>query len=99
MHSKGACMAGRMCMAWGGMHGRGMNDRGCAWHERWPLQRKYTSYWNGFLWFFSLLLIIFVLPFYREQITSRNGDEEAGDRPIQEHQGKKDVQSPINCSN
>ena len=32
-------------------------------------------------------------------MTSRNGDEEAGDRPIQEDQGKKDVQSPINCSN
>ena len=37
MAGGGACVAGRMC---GGGH---------AWQERWPLQRKYASYWNAFL--------------------------------------------------
>ena len=33
-------------------------------------------------------------------MTSGNGDDETcGDRPTQEDQDKKDVQSPINCSN
>ena len=33
-------------------------------------------------------------------MTSVNGDDETcGDRPDQDDQGKKDVRSPINCSN
>ena len=86
---QGACLAGGGGSVNGGLR---------AWQKRRPLGR-YASYWNALLWFFSSLRIILFLPSYREQTTSGNGDDEDGDRPNQEDQGKKDVQSPINCSN
>ena len=79
------------------MQGRELWGR--AWQERWPLERTVRILLECILVVLFVTPDNFVLPSYREQTTSSNGDNEAGDRPNQEDQGKKDVQSPINWSN